>query len=103
MVGLLLRLGGQLQASHRFIHAYDAAKETPRSFRVLPKKTYQKHSKSDPLNFLKRDVVRRSVIELRSPRRLVSSNVRGGFQCPAVLQVDRDPGRPEAVIADVPQ
>jgi hypothetical protein len=53
----------------------------------------------DPLNLLYRNVIRRSVVEFCSSRRLMGGDVSGGFQRSAIFQIDRDPGRPEAVVA----
>ena len=60
-------------------------------------------SKPDPLDLLQRDVVGCPVVKFRGPRGLMGGDVSCGFQCSAVLQIDRDPGRPEAVIANVSQ
>ena len=53
----------------------------------------------DPLHFIERDLIARSVIELRRPRRFVRRDHGSIFKRAAVLQIRRYPGRPKRVAA----
>ena len=57
-------------------------------------------SQHDPLHLIERHLIARSVVELRRPRTLMRRDRLGLFQRPAVLQIGRDPRRPEGVAAD---
>jgi hypothetical protein len=54
----------------------------------------------DPLNFVERNLVLSPVIELGRPRRFVVSDLLSHFQFSAVLQIRRNAGRAEGMIAD---
>jgi hypothetical protein len=54
----------------------------------------------NPLDFIERDFVLSPVIKLCCPRRFVVSDLLGHFQLAAVLQIRRDAGRAESMIAD---
>ena len=52
-------------------------------------------SNQDPFNFVERDFVGRSVVELGRPRRLVGGDGLGVLKRAAVFEIGRDAGRPE--------
>src|ERR1700736_6367002 len=60
----------------------------------------QDRSDRDSLDFIERDFIIAAVIELGCPRRFVVSDLLRYFQLAAVLQIRRDPGRAESMIAD---
>ena len=51
-------------------------------------------------NLIKSKLVIGSIIELRSPRRFMGSNLLGGLKCSLVFKVNRYPGGPERMTAD---
>ena len=55
---------------------------------------------NDPLHFIQRNGIARSVVEFRRPRRLVGGDRLGVLDRASVLKVRRDPGRPEGVAAE---
>src|SRR5580704_3937494 len=57
-------------------------------------------SDRNPLDLVERNLVLSAVIKLGCPRRFVVSNLLRDFQLAAVLQIGRDAGRAEGVIAD---
>src|ERR1700730_6668175 len=57
-------------------------------------------SDREPFYLIEGDLVTGPVVELGRPRRLVVGHRLRLLERPAVLQVDGDPGRPEAVAAD---
>jgi hypothetical protein len=54
----------------------------------------------DPLDFIERDFVSAAVIKLGCPWRFVVSDLLRDFEFAAVLQIRRDAGRAEGMIAD---
>ena len=57
-------------------------------------------SDRDPLDFIERNLVLPTVIKLGCPRRLMVGDLLRDFEFTAVLQIRRDPGRAEGMIAD---
>ena len=57
-------------------------------------------SDRNPLDFIERDFVIAAIVELGCPRRFVVSDLLRYFQLAAVLQIGRDAGRAEAMIAN---
>jgi hypothetical protein len=57
-------------------------------------------SDGDPLDLVERNLVLSAVIKLGCPRRFVVSDLLGHFQLAAVLQIRRDAGRAEGMIAN---
>ena len=54
----------------------------------------------DPLDLVERNLILSAVIKLGGPRRFVVGDLLGHFQLAAVLQIRRDAGRAEGMIAD---
>jgi hypothetical protein len=54
----------------------------------------------DSLDFVERNLILSAVIELGCPRRFVVSDLLSNFEFAAVLQIRRDPGRAEGMIAN---
>ena len=55
----------------------------------------------DPLDLIEADLIAPTVVELRRARRGVVRHRRGLFQRSAILEVSRDPCRPETVVAEL--
>src|SRR5271169_2715288 len=54
----------------------------------------------NPLDLIEAELVAPAIVELRRARRGVVRHRRGLFQRAAVLEIGRDAGRPEAVVAE---
>src|SRR5260221_321279 len=58
-------------------------------------------SNHDPLDLIEADLIAPAIVELcRARRRVVCHRCRL-LKCPPVLEVSGDPGRPEAVVAEL--
>src|SRR5258708_32949406 len=57
-------------------------------------------SNRNPLNLVERNLVLSAVIKLGCPRRFMVGDLLSHFQLAAVLQIGRDAGRPEGMIAN---